>query len=601
MRKFILFIKEFKIHNKKEIIEAVRSFTKKQFIVFLLLSFISITSFISILGILNSKIIVNVPVSGGSITEGVIGTPSLINPVVALSNADKDLVALVYSGLMRKTGDGKFIPDLAESYEISSDGKIYTFKIREGAKFHDGSKVTSDDIIFTINKIKDPLTKSPRRPNWEEVVIEKIDDKNITFVLKQPFISFMDNLTIGILPHKLWENINSNEFSLSSLILNNTKAIGSGPYKITYVKKDKEGIPEVYKLERFKNFVLGKPLIKTINIISYDNEKDLLKALYNNNIDQAGEISPEHIKGLINKNYKINETPLPREFGLFINNNNNKIFNDPVIIKAINDVIDRQDIINQILDGYGTVIYNPIPEKFSGEKDILTFNSDTILQVNESLDKAGWTIKEDGFRSKGGEETKVIEKKVNGKTVKQTVKTNEPEVRLSFSVTTGDTPELKKINNIIKDQLAKVGIEINNQKVYGSGQLNQLIRARDYEALLFGLLINYESDIYSYWHSSQRVDPGSNIGMYNNKKVDILLESIQNTLSIEERIEKYKSLEEEFNKNLPAIFIYSPKYLYVTSKKLNIPNINITIPSDRFSEVYLWSVDTDKVWKIFTK
>jgi peptide/nickel transport system substrate-binding protein len=175
-------------------------------------------------------------------------------------------------------------------------------------------------------------------------------------------------------------------------------------------------------------------------------------------------------------------------------------------------------------------------------------------------------------------------------------------MRLSFSLITGDTPELKEATQLVKNQLEKIGFEVDTKKVYETGQLNQQIRSRDYEALLFGQVVNHESDLYSYWHSSQKTDPGLNIAMYNNKKVDTLLESIQKTLEIENRVDKYKSLKEEFNINIPAILIYSPEYLYATSPRLNNTTFtNITVPADRFSLVYEWSADTDRVWKIFNK
>ena len=155
---------------------------------------------------------------------------------------------------------------------------------------------------------------------------------------------------------------------------------------------------------------------------------------------------------------------------------------------------------------------------------------------------------------------------------------------------------------LLTAQLEKIGIEVDTSKVYEVGQLNQLIKERNYEALFFGQNINHESDLYSFWHSSQKVDPGLNIAMYNNKKIDNILESIQKTLSFDERIVKYNELVSEFKKEIPAVLIYSPKYLYVTSSKLNNISLDyITIPSDRFQSVYTWSVDTDKVWKIFTK
>lgn len=601
MHKFILFIKEFRIYKKEELLGAIASFSKKQFSIFVTIFAVAIIAVIIMLGKINSMFLVDVPVSGGTITEGIIGAPTLVNPVIALSDADKDLTSLVYSGLMRKTPEGKFIPDLAESFTMSPDGASYTFTIKKDAKFHNNQNVTADDVIFTIEKIKDPLIKSPRRLGWDGVNVSKKDDYTVVFTLAQPYISFLDNTTIGILPSSLWKNVNSNEFNLSVL---NIKAIGSGPYKIKSVQKNSDGISEKYELKRFNDFSLGKPLIKYLNIVSFANEKDLIKALLSGSINQAGGISSENINDIKKGNYKINTATLPRIFGIFFNGNNNKIFNDQAVIKAFNKAVDRQDIINQVLGSYGSVVYSPIPEKIISDTSKEKYNNKTIDEARLILDKAGWIVGKDGVRVKGGSTVKTITKKVNGKTVTQdvAVKGATSTLRLSFSLTTGDTPELKRTTLLIKEQLEKIGAEVDISKIYETGQLNQLIRARNYEALFFGQIVNHESDLYSFWHSSQKTDPGLNIAMYNNKKVDTILESIQKTLKSEDRESKYEDLAKEFKNNIPAILIYSPEYLYITSSRLNnISLLNITIPSDRFSSVYRWSTDTDKVWKIFTK
>jgi peptide/nickel transport system substrate-binding protein len=599
MHKFILFIKEFHIYKKKELLDAVASFSKKQFSIFIGILFIAIISVIILLGKVNSMFLVDVPVSGGTITEGIIGVPTLVNPVIALSDADKDLTSLVYSGLMRKTSDGQFIPDLAESFTVSPDGTNYTFIIKKDAKFHDNSKLTADDVIFTIEKIKDPTVKSPRKMGWDGISVSKIDDYTVVFTLAQPFISFIDNTTIGILPSALWKDINPSEFNLSPI---NTKAIGSGPFKIKSISKNGDGISEEYKLERFNDFSLGKPRIKYFNVVSFSNEKELVKALLKNSIDQAGGISSENTKDLINDGYIINASTLPRIFGIFFNGNKNKIFSDQVIIKAFDKVLYRQEIIDDVLGGYGLAVNNPIPDKIIKSDYVEKYSNSIIDEANLMLDRAGWVKGTDGIRTKGGTTTSTVTKKVGKKTVTQTIKSTSPSVRLSFSLTTGDTPELKRTTQLIKDQLAKIGVEVDIKKIYESGQLNQLIRAREYEALFFGQVINHESDLYSFWHSSQRVDPGLNIAMYNNKKVDNLLESIQKISIFEDRIPKYKDLINAFNNDIPALLIYSPKYLYVTSPKLNNVSFeNITIPSDRFTSIYTWSADTDRVWKIFAK
>ena len=168
MRNFISFIKEFKFYNKEKLLEAFASFSKKEHLFFLVVLFVAIISCFSLLSKINDKITISIPTDGGSITEGIIGMPTLVNPVLAVSDADKDLTALVYSGLVRKISDGSFVPDLAESYTVSPDGKKYTFIIKKDAKFHNGDNVTADDIIFTINKIKNPVIKSPRKTSCND-------------------------------------------------------------------------------------------------------------------------------------------------------------------------------------------------------------------------------------------------------------------------------------------------------------------------------------------------------------------------------------------------------------------------------------------------
>jgi len=600
MRKFISFIKGFHFYKRKELLEAAASFTKKQSVIFLSLVVLSIILVVILLAKINSTFMVSVPVSGGTITEGIIGVPTLVNPVGAITDADKDLTALVYSGLMRKDEYGEIIPDLASSYEISPDGKNYTFILKDDARFHDGEKVTADDVVFTIEKIKDPIVKSPRRMSWDGVSVYKTDDKTVVFTLAQPYISFLDNTTIGILPVHLWKDVNVNEFNINPL--NTSKAIGSGPYKIVSVSKNNDGIPEEYKLKRFTRFALGKPLIKRINIVSFSNEKDLIKALTNGSIDQAGGVSSENSEMLEKEGFAIHTATLPRIFGIFFNSEKNKIFSDENVVRAIDMGIDRQEIVNKILGGYGSVIHNPVPGDVVYDENIENYERSRVDEAVNLLDKAGWKLGEDGIRTKGGTTSKVVTKKVNGKTVKQTVNSQEPLTRLSFSIITGDTPELRQTAELIKEQLAKIGVEVNIDRVYETGQLNQLIRAREYEALFFGQVVNHESDLYSFWHSSQKRDPGLNIAMYNNPKVDSALELIQKILKPEDRMGKYENLKKEFDAKIPAILIYSPEYIYATSPSLN--NIyleTITISSDRLSSVYKWAADRDNVWKIFTK
>ena len=162
--------------------------------------------------------------------------------------------------------------------------------------------------------------------------------------------------------------------------------------------------------------------------------------------------------------------------------------------------------------------------------------------------------------------------------------------------------DLSKSANLIKQNLEEIGIKVNI-KTFEIGNLNQsVIRPRDYDELLFGQIINHESDILAFWHSSQRNDPGLNVAMYTNAKVDKILEDAFTTTDENSRVKKYAQCEAEIKKDMPAVFLYSPEFIYVTSKNLQGLSISqITSPADRFLNSYLWYTNTDSIWKIFSK
>ncbi|MFZ2072718.1 MAG: ABC transporter substrate-binding protein [Minisyncoccia bacterium] len=526
-----------------------------------------------------------VPMQGGSLSEGIIGTPRFVNPVLALSDAERDLVSLVYSGLMRKSPDGTLIPDLAEKYEVSKDGLTYTFTLKDKIYFHDGKPVTADDIIFTINEVKDPIIKSPHKGNWEGVNVEKIDEKTIAFNLKQPFASFLENATIGIMPAHLWEG--------SPIELNeaNINPIGSGPFLVSNVNKQSGGIINYYTLTSFKKFILGKPYIKNITLHFYPSENELISALQSGEVGQISSITPSNAETLKNKNYRVEYSVLPRVFGLFFNQNKAQIFTDKHIIEAINQAIDKDRIVNEVLAGYGVVINEPIPPNMIAYQRLSTEDNSSqeerLKKAQDILSKDGWKKGTDGF----------LEKTLTDKK-KKTKSTS----KLEFSISTGNAPELAKSAELIKLDLESIGIKVD-VKTFEIGNLNQtVIRPRDYDALLFGQIINHESDLFAFWHSTQRKDPGLNVAMYTNAKVDKILEDASITINEKSRIKKYAQFEDEIKKDMPAVFLYSPNFIYVVSKNLQGLDINhIISPSDRFLNSYLWYAETDNVWKIFSK
>jgi len=339
MENFYSRIRNFTLQKKDKINAALATFSKKEWVIFGVLFLTLLISATAIVQNVNKSLMVSVPLRGGSVSVGIIGTPRFINPVLATSPVDQDMVSLVYSGLMRKGPDGTLIPDLAEKYEMSKNGLIYTFTLRDKIFFQDGEPITADDIVFTINNVKDSIIKSPRKTDWDGVTVAKIDDKTLEFTLKQPYSSFLENATLGIMPEHLWSN--------SPIELNtaNISPVGSGPYKIENVIQESSGIINSFGLSSFKKFILGEPYIKNLSLYFYSNEESLLVALDKKEVNQISSITPLNADILKERNYEIESSVLPRVFGLFFNQNQNQLFADKVVAKAIDRAIDKNKII----------------------------------------------------------------------------------------------------------------------------------------------------------------------------------------------------------------------------------------------------------------
>ena len=560
--------------NKKEINLALNSFTKTERLVFFGLVVVFLISSLTILNNINSKYLVEVPALGGDLTEGVIGeAPRFINPLLATSDADRDLTQLIYSGLLRVGPDGGYVGDLAESYTISPDGLTYTFKIRHNAVWQDGKPVTSDDIEFTIKEARDPSIKSYKRPSFEGVTIEKIDDKTIALKLKQPYSPFLENTTMGIIPKHIWSGVTAESFPYSKY---NMSPIGSGPYQIKNISNTSSG-PEYYDLTPFKYFTLGEAKIENLRIKFFSNEEALLTAYRSGSIDAINTIPPQTAKQLEGQNITINHSTLPRIFAVFFNQNHSKVLTDKAVRKALDAAVNKEAIVNDVLLGYGGVIDGPLPILRGGSTSTDPNHIDNAKQI---LKKGGWK-----FNTK----TNMWEKGAK----KQTL-------TLTLDLATANTPELKDAATLIKRDWEELGIRVN-MKIFEIGDLNQnVIRTRKYDALFFGEVIGRNPDLFSFWHSSQRNDPGLNISMYTNSKADKLLENARVEQDLDKKLKKYSDLQTEIKNDVPAIFIYSPQFLYAVPQTIkNLTVGNITIPSDRFISIHKWYIDTDKIWKFF--
>jgi len=523
---------------------------------------------------------ITIPKYGGSYIEGIIGSPQYLNPILAQANdADQDVSELIFSGLMKYNSKGELVPDLAERYAIGEEGKIYDFFLRKNVAWHDGKPFNADDVIFTIKTIQNPDYKSPLIFNWTGVEIEKIDDYTIRFKLNNPFAPFLNNATIGILPKHIWENISPTEFLLAET---NLKPVGAGPYKFKKFEKDQRGSIKTIYLQANENYHLGKPYIENIVFKFYINEENLIKAYNKGNIDGLGFLSAQNKVLLREHKRKLNIYPLklPRYFAVFFNQSKSKVLSDKTVRLALNYATNKQEIIDELVDGEGIAVNSPIPLGVFGHSSKTKIYDFALEHANNLLNAGGW---------QKNEETGIREK---------ILKRGEDPTPLQITLITTEWPELESVAGILQKQWSKLGAKIE-LKILSIAEIQQEhIRPREYEALLFGEVLGADPDPFPFWHSSQIRDPGLNLALYNNKNVDKLLKEARQTFDPEKRKEKYEEFQKLVVEDAPVVFLYNSYYLYPVDKKIKGIEIeNISLPSKRFSGIEKWYIKTKRIKK----
>lgn len=520
------------------------------------------------------KTTVAAPNFGGSFTEGIVGNPQYINPVLSqASDADRDLTELIFSGLMKYNNKGEIVPDLASEYKVGDNGKTYEFTLKQGIKWHDGEQFTADDVVFTINRIQNPDFRSPLRTNWTGVEVEKIDDYKVRFKMKNAYAPFLSNTTTGIIAKHIWEKIQPANFSL---VPENLAPIGTGPYKLTNLKKDKNGFIYYVKLQAFGGYGSGRrPFIDTIYLKFYADEKTAIKAYNRGEIDNLSLISIQNQSLIMGENRSnVQELSLPRYFTVFFNQSKSTVLSDKNVRLALNYATNKKQIIQDVLNNEGTQVDSPLSSGVWGHANdlkIYDFNQDNAKKI---LETAGWKDEDnDGIREKKGE-------------------------KLEFELITTDLKELQQTANILQEQWLKVGAKADI-KILNIGEIQQeYIRPREYQALLFGEVLGPDPDPFSFWHSSQKKDPGLNLALYDNAKADILLRDARQIIEPDLRLKKYKEFQQIVIDDAPVVFLYSWYQIYYTSKRIQgFENKNIVLPSKRFNDINEWYINTKRIKK----
>jgi len=575
-----------------------------------------------------------VAAQGGEYIEGMVGSPALINPLFAsLSDVDKDIARLVYSGLMKVDEKGNLVTDMAENFSLSEDKKTYTFFLKKNIVWHDGKAFTSKDVVFTFETIQNRSVNSPLSVSFQTVKVSAVDDYTLQFTLPEVYTPFPSSLTIGILPEHVWSEIPVEQIRLARI---NLKPVGTGPFEFFQLVSDKSGYISEYSLKRFDRYYDRVAYLDTITFrffASYDGDDSstaAIEALREQNIDGVNFV-PISLKDRADRKHTMLYTPLlPQYTALFFNEKRQPVLAQKDVRLALSVAIDKEKIIKDTQKGDALAIFGPILAGYPGYASTVTGTlSYSLENANALLDKYFVRVNADEYKEKRKGE---LEKEwllenapATGTTstlpvassssvemqqfVENTLKeeftgaqtffrkTKKDTDIISIHLLTVDTVEYHKAAELIASFWQEVGVQTRVEYVSSKSLSRDILKDRKYDVLLYGVLLGSDPDQYPFWHSSQASYPGLNLAQYADKTVDGILEKIRTTDKTEDLVSLYRQFEDKILQDIPAVFLYSPQYHYAVEDKVKgIQVTRITEPSDRLSGAANWYIKTKRVW-----
>ncbi len=506
------------------------------------------------------------PVEGGSYIEGAIGQPIAINPTIAGDNdADRDLITLLFASLY----------DLAEKYTSDTDQKVWTITLKQNLQWSDGNPLTSDDVIFTINTTQDPDARSPLFATWQGVTAERISEREIRLTLKNTYAFFLDNIkALRIAPKHIFDGIPPQNFRLSEFSL---KPISSGPYKFVTYEKRPDGFIEKYNLIANKRYALKAPYIQNFSVKFFATKTEAINAFNIKMIDGLGGLEAKDIENL-KISHEVFAPRRSRYYAVFLNPNTSLALKEKEVRQALSLATNNQQLVTELLDGQGQIAYGPIPPSVAGyDASVYAGQEFSIEKAGALLDKAGWKLNDKGVREKLIQKSKVA---------------------LEFDLVLPEATFLIETANALKESWAQIGVKVNPAVLKSADIISGIIKPRNYQMILFGNTLNRTPDIFSFWHSSQKFDPGLNLALFGDKAVDSLLEATRQTLDATTTAQNLSKIQKIIHDAWPAVFLYSPNYLYATSKDLGgFSGDLVAYSSNRFDNVKDWYLKTARVFR----
>ncbi|MCK5592129.1 MAG: ABC transporter substrate-binding protein, partial [Candidatus Pacebacteria bacterium] len=286
---------------------------------------------------------------GGTLIWGTHTKPTIINPILTTCSVSTSLLDLVFNRLVRWNAKGEIEPDLAESWEISEDGLVYTFYLRRGVKFHDGRECTALDVKFTYDMIIDPKVDSPFKESFELIrTFRAVNKYTFQIILKKPFVPIMCRLTKEIMPKHL---LDKTDIRISAF---NFNPIGTGPFKFREWTKDNTII-----LEYNPDYYEGRPNLERIIIKTYSDSRALWTALMRREVDFVLFIEKEDYEVVkVEDTFSSYNLPVDYYYALCYDLND-PVLEDIRVRQAIAHSINTKSLINTVAGGYGMECTGP--------------------------------------------------------------------------------------------------------------------------------------------------------------------------------------------------------------------------------------------------
>ncbi|MCC7543774.1 hypothetical protein IT415_03675 [bacterium] len=492
----------------------------------------------------------DVPKAGGVYREAIIGRVRQVNPLYIDNSATADVAELVYSRLIRRAPSGVVTPDLAESWTVSADKRTYTFVLRRDVRWHDGERFSAEDVDFTFRTVQSPDARSVLAASWDKVVINAIDEHTVQFQLPASYSDFFSALSqVGILPEHSLRGVKQSQLRLDDF---NRRPNGTGPF----ILEELEANSDVVALRQNPEYFAGEPLLDRIEFRQFDDVQSAIDAYAKQQLDGIANVGADRIDDIEKfAELKVDTYRLPAYVGVYFNASRQGL-SETGTRQALGRAIDRNQIVHDILKGQGNAVHYPIPVGYPGF-------TNQAPRLAYSPDDARAAL------------------------------TNKFSQRLKL--VTANAGQYPAVANALSEKWRNVGVPVDVILVDTYTLQQEYIRPRQYDILLYGQDLSGDSDVYSFWHSSQAADPGLNLSVYKNAQADTLLEQARIAKDPAYRDQKYAEWTKLWANDTPALLLYSPYYLYAHTVDLSgVTRGNLSSPSDRLRGVTQWALSTEQ-------